>query len=145
MIRSRSLGLVAATLVITACGTTTYDETVATSTVVVTTTTLPEGTAVELLPRLVASLSGLSLLIGPVPAGFDQGDVDKRSRLAEIEALWAAVEREVVADDPDAADAIVRQLDLARLAVERSRPADADKAAKFVADVVGDYLADRNG
>ncbi|MDA0371969.1 MAG: hypothetical protein O3C62_11230 [Actinomycetota bacterium] len=145
MIRMRSIGLVAATLVITACGTTTYDETVATSTVVVTTTTLPEGTAVEFLPRLVTGLSGLSLLIGPVPAGFDQGDVDKRSRLAEIEALWAAVEREVVADDPDAADAIVRQLDLARLAVERSRPADADKAAKFVADVVSDYLADRNG
>lgn len=141
----RSLGLTAATLILVACGSTTYDETVATSTVVATTTTLPEGTAIELLPRLVTGLSDLSLLIGPVPAGFDRGDVDKRSRLAEIEALWAAVEREVVADDPDVADAIVRMLDLARLSVERSRPADADKAAKFVADVVRDYLADLNG
>ncbi len=139
----RSLGLVAATLVFSACGTTTFDETVATTTIVATTTTLPEGTADELLPRLVTGLSDLSLLIGPVPAGFDRGDIDKRSRLAEIEALWAAVEREVVADDPDTADAIVRMLDLARLAVERSRPADADKAAKFVADLVRDYLADR--
>jgi hypothetical protein len=133
----------AATLVLSACGTTTFDETVATTTIVATTTTLPEGTADELLPRLVTGLSDLSLLIGPVPAGFDRGDIDKRSRLAEIEALWAAVEREVVADDPDTADAIVRMLDLARLAVERSRPADADKAAKFVADLVRDYLADR--
>lgn len=139
----RSLGLMAATLVLSACGTTTFDETVATTTIVATTTTLPEGTADELLPRLVTGLSDLSLLIGPVPAGFDRGDIDKRSRLAEIEALWAAVEREVVADDPDTADAIVRMLDLARLAVERSRPADADKAAKFVADLVRDYLADR--
>lgn len=139
----RTLGLVAATLVVTACGATTFDETVATTTIVATTTTLPEGTADELLPRLVTGLSDLSLLIGPVPAGFDRGDIDKRSRLAEIEALWAAVEREVVADDPDTADAIVRMLDLARLAVERSRPADADKAAKFVADLVRDYLADR--
>jgi hypothetical protein len=133
----------AATLVFSACGTTTFDETVATTTIVATTTTLPEGTADELLPRLVTGLSDLSLLIGPVPAGFDRGDIDKRSRLAEIEALWAAVEREVVADDPDTADAIVRMLDLARLAVERSRPADADKAAKFVADLVRDYLAGR--
>ncbi|MEY3035366.1 MAG: hypothetical protein RLZ86_1988 [Actinomycetota bacterium] len=139
----RSLGLMAVTLVLSACGTTTFDETVATTTIVATTTTLPEGTADELLPRLVTGLSDLSLLIGPVPAGFDRGDIDKRSRLAEIEALWAAVEREVVADDPDTADAIVRMLDLARLAVERSRPADADKAAKFVADLVRDYLADR--
>lgn len=139
----RSLGLMAATLVLSACGTTTFDETVATTTIVATTTTLPEGTADELLPRLVTGLSDLSLLIGPIPAGFDRGDIDKRSRLAEIEALWAAVEREVVADDPDTADAIVRMLDLARLAVERSRPADADKAAKFVADLVRDYLADR--
>lgn len=142
MIVRRSIGLMAAATFSMACGATTYDESAATSTVVATTTTLPEGTAVELLPRLVAGLSDLSLLIGPVPEGFDRGDVDKRSRLAEIEALWAAVEREVVADDPDAADAIVRQLDLARLAVERSRPADADKAAKFVADVVSDYLTD---
>lgn len=136
------VGLVAATSFLVACGTTTYDESAATTTVVATTTTLPEGTATELLPRLVTGLSDLSLLIGPVPEGFDRGDADKRTRLAEIEALWAAVEREVVADDPDAADAIVRQLDLARLAVERSRPADADKAAKFVADVVADYLTD---
>ena len=141
----RPIGLTAATLVFVACGTTTYDETVATSTVVATTTTLPEGTAVELLPRLVTGLSDLSLLIGPVPAGFDRGDVDKTSRLAEVEALWAAVEREVVADDPDVADSIVRMLDLARLAVERSRPADADKAAKFVADVVRDYLSNLAG
>ncbi|NBU55008.1 MAG: hypothetical protein EBS22_02045 [Acidimicrobiia bacterium] len=139
----RPIGLTAATLVLVACGTTTYDETVATSTVVATTTTLPEGTAVELLPRLVTGLSDLSLLIGPVPA--DRGDGDKTSRLAEVEALWAAVEREVVADDPDVADSIVRMLDLARLAVERSRPADADKAAKFVADVVRDYLSNLAG
>ncbi|MEY3680107.1 MAG: hypothetical protein ACO27U_07430 [Ilumatobacteraceae bacterium] len=141
MIRRRSLALAAAAFVLPACGATTYDDSIATSTVVVTTTTLPSGTAAELLPRLATSLAGLSILIGPVPDGQAPGDVDKRSLLAEIEALWAAVEREVNIDDPDAGDTLTRMVALARQAVERNRPADADKAAKFAAQVIDAYLA----
>lgn len=141
MILRFPIGLLAGALVISACGATVYDESAATTTTAVTTTTLPTGTAAELLPRLVSALSGLSILIGPVPDDL-RPEGDKRRQLAEIEALWAAVEREVVADDPDAADTLARMVDLARQAVEKNRPADADKAAKFATQVVDAYVAD---
>ncbi len=137
----RPIALAGGFLLLSACGATTYDESIATSTVVVTTTTLPSGTAVELLPRLATSLSELSILIGPVPDDLRSDDVDKRRQLADIEALWAAVEREVTADDADAAETLTRMIELARVAVERNRPADADKAAKFAGQVIDDYLA----
>lgn len=134
----RSIGLAAGALVLSACGATVYDETAATTTAVATTTTLPTGTAAELLPRLVTALSDLSILIGPVPDDL-RPEGDKRRQLAEIEALWAAVEREVNADDPDTAETLARMVDMARVAVEKNRPADADKAAKFAAQVVSAY------
>lgn len=138
MISRLSIGLTAGALLLSACGATVYDESAATTTVVVTTTTLPTGTAAELLPRLVESLSDLSILIGPVPDTL-RPEGDKRRQLAEIEALWAAVEYEVNADDPDTADTLARMVELARIAVERNRPADADKAAKFAAQAVAAY------
>jgi hypothetical protein len=134
----RSIGLVAGALVLSACGATVYDESAATTTVVATTTTLPTGTAAELLPRLVSALSDLSILIGPVPDDL-RPEGDKRRQLAEIEALWDAVEREVNADDPETGETLQRMVDLARQAVEKNRPADADKAAKFAAQVVNAY------
>ena len=134
----RSIGLVAGALVLSACGATVYDESAASSTMAATTTTLPTGTAAELLPRLVAAMSNLSILIGPVPDDL-RPDGDKRQQLAEIEALWDAVEREVTADDPESAETLTRMVDLARQAVEKNRPADADKAAKFAAQVVNAY------
>jgi hypothetical protein len=136
----RSIGLVAGALVLSACGATVYDESAATTTMAATTTTLPTGTAAELLPRLVAAMSNLSILIGPVPDDL-RPDGDKRRQLAEIEALWDAVEREVTADDPETAETLTRMVDLARQAVEKNRPADADKAAKFAAQVVNAYAS----
>jgi hypothetical protein len=136
----RSIGLVAGALVLSACGATVYDESAATTTMAATTTTLPTGTAAELLPRLVAAMSNLSILIGPVPDDL-RPEGDKRRQLAEIEALWDAVEREVTADDPETAETLTRMVDLARQAVEKNRPADADKAAKFAAQVVNAYAS----
>ncbi len=136
----RSIGLVAGALLLSACGATVYDESAATTTMAATTTTLPTGTAAELLPRLVAAMSNLSILIGPVPDDL-RPDGDKRRQLAEIEALWDAVEREVTADDPETAETLTRMVDLARQAVEKNRPADADKAAKFAAQVVNAYAS----
>lgn len=136
----RSIGLVAGALVLSACGATVYDESAATTTMAATTTTLPAGTAAELLPRLVAAMSNLSILIGPVPDDL-RPEGDKRRQLAEIEALWDAVEREVTADDPETAETLTRMVDLARQAVEKNRPADADKAAKFAAQVVNAYAS----
>jgi hypothetical protein len=96
-------------------------------------TTLPTGTPAELLPRLVATVDQISEAI------IDEGD--QRALLAEAEALWAATQADVAASDAEAAESMQRMMDLARVSVERIRPADADKATKFLGDLVDDYLA----
>jgi hypothetical protein len=96
-------------------------------------TTVPTGTPAELLPRLVATVDKISEAI------IDEGD--QRALLAEAEALWAAAQADVAATDAEAAESMQRMIDLARVAVERIRPADADKATKFLSDLVDAYLA----
>ncbi len=130
-----ALGIVIA---LSSCAPTTY-ETSAATTVVAATTTLPSGPASELLPRLSASMLSLSSYIGPNSSGSTASG--KEAVLAEIEALWNAAETEVTALSPESAESIGRMVDLARTAVERNRPADADKAAKF-AGTVSDELLD---
>ncbi len=105
--------------------------------------TVPTGTTEELLAQLLTAMSGLSTLIGPaVGPGADSGPrPDKQQRLVEIEALWSAARPEV-----ESVDALVaRQIDalvaMSRVAVERNRPADADKAARFLHDVLAAYTA----
>lgn len=124
--------------VISACGSTTYDTSITTTTFVATTTTIPTGTTEDLLRRLTTAMNGLSVLIGPDSSGRSPGG--KTQQLGVIEALWDAARLNVTETDPDAADAIGRMVALARTAVERSRPADADKAARFAGQVIEDYL-----
>jgi len=126
---------------LSACGATTYDDSRVTTSAAPTTTTLPTGTTAELLQRLADELDGLSTLIGPRADNETVPDGNKRARLAEITAVWAVVEPEMTSDDPDGAETIGRMIDLATLAVERNRPADADKAAKFTRIVVDAYVA----
>lgn len=96
-------------------------------------TTLPAGTPAELLPRLVTTLQAVAEAI------ID--DADQVALLAEAEALWAASEPEVAAEDTTSAEEMEGMMDLARRAVERRRPADADKAAKFLDLLVDHYLS----
>ena len=120
-----------------ACAPTTYDDS-ATTTIVIATTTIPSGPASELLPRLADRMTALSSYIGPNASG--KTATGKNELLAEIEAIWAAVEAEVVTESPSSADSIGRMVALARTAVERNRPADADKAARFAGVVIEQYL-----
>lgn len=107
--------------------------------------TVPTGTDDELLAQLLSAMIGLSALIGPDvgPAATDgTARPDKEQRLIEIEAIWSAARPKV-----ESVDALVaRQIDglvaMSRVAVERNRPADADKAARFLRDVVAAYTAE---
>ena len=125
---------------LSACGATTYDASRVSTTAIATTTTVPTGSTAELLVRLADSLDGLSTLIGPRADNETVPDGNKRARLAEITAIWNVARSEMAAQDPDGADTIDRMVALATLAVERNRPADADKAAKFTRTVVDAYL-----
>ena len=124
-------------ITLSSCAPTTY-ETSSTTAAVVAATTLPSGPASELLPRLSATMLSLSSYIGPNSSGTTASG--KEAVLAEIEALWNAAETEVIALSPESAESIGRMVDLARAAVERNRPADADQAAKFAGTVIDELL-----
>lgn len=140
--RSRALiavAAVSAASVVSACGATTYDASIATTSTDVTVPfTVPAGTTEELLQDLATAMSALSGLIGPDSSG--RTPAGKNDQIVVIEALWDAVQTDVTTADPDAADAIGRMVALAQTAVERNRPADADKAARFAGQVIDKFL-----
>jgi hypothetical protein len=136
------LVIAAVTSITSSCGATTYDESIATTSVFTapTSTTVPTGTTQELLGNLAVAMNGLSGLIGPDSSG--RTPAGKNERIVTIEALWKAVQPTVASSDADAADAIGRMVELAKTAVERNRPADADKAARFAGQVIDKFLSE---
>lgn len=116
------------------CTAATPDESLAgvSSTTVAAATTVPTGTAVDLLPRLddlAHALSGVMI---------DEGDAG--AVVDEIEALWNAARAEVGAVRPDLLESFDVNVALARKAVQFSRAADADKAARNVTALVETFL-----
>lgn len=130
--------ILAASAVLSSCGATVYDESLAASTTMAPTTTEPVGTTDELLIRLSTAMNALSSLIGPDQSGKTPSG--RGEQIALIESIWRAVEDSVLAADPAAADSLARLVALAQTAVERNRPADADKAARFADQVIDDFL-----
>jgi hypothetical protein len=97
-----------------------------------TTTTIPIiGTAGELLPQIATELSQLN---GQIAAEGDQ-----KATLARIEAIWLVAKPEVEQQRPDLVGVMQTAMDMARNAVVRTRPADADKAYKILTDLIDRY------
>lgn len=131
----RAFGAVAscvvAALAFSACATT-YDEALVKDTSPATTTTLPSGSAVDLLPQLgdeARRLSGVMIA---------EGDDDAISE--QIASLWAASRDQVKADRPDLVDAFDQNVAMVAKAVKFKRAADADKAAKNLTVLIDAYL-----
>lgn len=98
-------------------------------------TTVPiAGSATELLPALVTDVSRLSFEIS-------EGGPDVET-LIRIEETWAAARDEVLTQRPGLVNGIDTAVTMARTAVERTRPADADKAFALLTDLVDDYTGD---
>lgn len=137
----RRASVAALVFVLSSCGATTYDESRSTTVPSETSVApLPAGGTVELLVALRYEMEQLSSYIGPRPDDVPRPDGTKRTQLEYIERIWAAVEADIV--DVDALDSLSRMMDLARVAVERNRPADADKAAKFAGQVIASLVDD---
>ena len=130
-----TIAVVAVAFGLSACSPTTYDETLATTvTIETTTTTIPSGAAADLLPVLLdeaRSLSGVMIDDG------DTGPVVER-----ITALWDAARAEVLEQRPDLIDGFDASVALANKAVQFKRAADADKAARNFDVLVKAYLTD---
>lgn len=118
-----------------ACGGTTYDASLASSTTVAvaTTTTLPTGDAADLLPRLVSEAESVPQLM------IEGGDA--RSAVERLTALWGAVRDEVRSTRPDLVDGFQQQVDRFDQAVQYKRVADADKSLKNLVVLVDAYFA----
>ena len=120
---------------ITGCGTTVIED--AGTTVVTdqttTTTDLP-ATVDGRFAEIVLLSTGLGNLI------VDGGDGEVIDR---IDALWAASSADVASVDPGLGRDVTHQLELLHVAVERNRPADADKSSRNLAELLQTFR-DRN-
>ena len=101
-----------------------------------TTSIVFSGTALELLPQMGVEMSRLSSQIA------EDGDEDKAT-LARIIAIWAAARARGRSDRPGpASTSFQTTVDMATSAVERNRPADADKAFSNLTHLIDNYTGD---
>lgn len=130
MRRALTVGLAA--LGLSACAPTTFDDTLTSTTTIAVTTTIPVGSATELLPRLVTEAQSVTQLM------IDGGDA--RAAVERLTALWNAVRPEVAATRADLIDGFDQQIDRFQRAIQYKRAADADKSARNLVDLVAAYL-----
>ena len=92
-------------------------------------TTLPTGTTAELFGQMKSTLSELSLAI------TTEDKSRAKTTLATLLNVWGALQPQIVAEGGETVDQTVadmqRIVDLASSSVQRTRPADADKALRF--------------
>lgn len=91
-----------------------------------TTTTIPRGTVSELFGAILSLGSGLG---NDIASGEMQ---TARAKLADIRATWQAITPQIADLGKDVNDDLQRLVNLYSSAVERKRPADADKATRFL-------------
>ena len=93
-------------------------------------TTLPTGTVTELFCQMKSTLSELSLAI------TNEDKSRAKTTLATVLNIWGALQPQILAGGGETVDQTVedmqRIIDLASSSVQRTRPADADKALRFL-------------
>jgi len=93
------------------------------------------GSAADLLPDLSIEMSRLGSQIA------EGGDDD--ATLTRIEQIWDRIRPEIEAERPELLNGLGATIDMAQIAVERKRPADADKAFGLLTDLVDKFTGDR--
>lgn len=93
-------------------------------------TTLPTGATSELFEQMKSTLFELSLAI------TNEDKSRAKTTLATVLNIWGALQPQIVAAGGETVDQTVldvqRIVDLASSSVQRTRPADADKALRFL-------------
>lgn len=127
MRRRIHLPIAAMIVLASGCATKIEDSSATTSTAPAsTTTTIPRGTVAELFTSLLGIGKGLG---NDVASGDMQ---TARTKLADIRATWQAITPQLTNLGTDATEELQRLVDLYSSSVERKRPADADKATRFL-------------
>ena len=120
---------VMATLALSACATTIID-TAPTTTLVAPTTVVPSGTAEELFPLLQRTIAEMSKAISDSNGGV------AKTKLAEVREIWKVLQPQITERGDQFVQDLQRIIHLAASSVERNRPADADKALRFLSLVI---------
>ena len=127
----RAVAVVLCAGVLTSCSTTILDTINTTTTSsVVTTTTIPTGDIPELLGQLLENTQGLGSAI------VAKDKAVTAEKLRNVESIWVALKPQLLELPNDLATDIERIVNLVRSAVNKKRPADADKALRFVSLIV---------
>jgi hypothetical protein len=92
------------------------------------------GSAADLLPEMSIEMSRLG---SQVAEGGDDN-----ATLARIEQIWERIRPEIERDRPELLNGLGATVAMARIAVERTRPADADKAFSLLTDIVDQFTGD---
>ena len=124
----RLLSIALCAIALTSCATEITGSTESTVTPVTTTTipVAPTGSIISLLQQLL-----------PVADGLGQAIVDGdskvfKAKVAQADAIMLAIEPLIRESKIDVLESVQRVVDLIHTAAERKRPADADKALRFI-------------
>ena len=95
---------------------------------VTTTTTVPvpSGTAVELLEELQSVVDGLGQAV------VDKDRETMNHKVAQTDAIWKVLEPQIRKSGVDLVEDVQKIVDFVHTAVKRVRPAEADKAVRFL-------------
>jgi hypothetical protein len=96
-------------------------------------TTLPQGDIESLLSQLVNSANGLGEAIA------NKQTARANQQAADAEAIWSVLQPQLLATGLDVVEDIDRMVELIQTAVDRRRPADADKAFRFIS-IIADEI-----
>jgi hypothetical protein len=98
------------------------------------TTVALTGSAADLLPEMSIEMSRLGTQVA-------EGG-DDNATLARIEQIWERIRPEIERDRSELLNGLGATVAMARIAVERTRPADADKAFSLLTDLVDQFTGD---
>jgi hypothetical protein len=86
----------------------------------------PTGSIISLLEQLVPIADGLGQAI------VDGDSKEYKAKVAQADAIMLAIEPLIRESKIDVLESVQRVVDLIHTATERKRPADADKALRFI-------------
>jgi hypothetical protein len=92
-----------------------------------TTIATPSGTSLELLEQLGTAIQGLGQAI------VDRDSATKNRVVAETNAIWKVLEPQLQESGVDLVEDVSKIVNFVNVAVKRTRPADADKAVRYLA------------
>ncbi len=99
------------------------------------------ATTIALTVSVMDLLPEMSIEISRLGSQVAEGG-DYNATLVRIEQIWERIRPEIERDRPELLNGLSAAIVMARTAVERTRPADADKAFSLLTDLVDQFTGD---